>query len=209
MKHEWKKSEKSIYLPKNKPEIIEVPEYKFFSIKGEGNPNSESFSDFIEVLYSLSYGVRMSYKKGMEPEGFYEYTVYPLEGIWDLTEEGRKNYNGVINKNELAFNLMIRQPDFVNEDFANKIIEYTRIKKPHPLLDLVKFESITDGVSIQMLHKGSYDSEPESFSRMEEFAHVNSYRRRFKTHREIYLSDARKVEPDNLKTVLRFQVESV
>jgi hypothetical protein len=207
MKHEWRKKEKEIYLPKVNPEIIEVPAFKFFSIKGEGNPNDDRFREYIEVLYALSYAIKMSPKKGIEPEGYFDYTVYPLEGVWDIKEEAKKSFNGTINKDDLVFTLMIRQPDFVDEDFAQKIIEITKEKKPHELLNYVRFEEITDGYCIQMMHIGSYDDEPESFKRMGGYAESQGLKRLSKTHREIYLSDARKVAPDKLKTILRFQVE--
>jgi hypothetical protein len=208
MKHEWKKTEKHFYLPKNKPELITVPDFKFFTIEGQGNPNDAGFSEYIGVLYSLSYAVKMSSKKGTEPKGYFDYTVYPLEGIWDLSIEARKTYNGTINKNELVFKLMIRQPDFVIESYASAIIEQVKSKKMHPLLDLVRFEEITDGTCIQMMHLGSYDDEPKSFKQMAEFTEQENYVRKIKTHREIYISDARKVSPDKLRTVLRIQVES-
>jgi hypothetical protein len=207
MKHEWKKHEKNIYLPKNKPEVITIPGYKFFTINGEGNPNSESFPEYIGILYSLSYAVKMSPKKGLAPKGYFDYTVYPLEGVWDITKKAKANFNGTINKDDLVFKLMIRQPDFVDEDFANSMIELTKQNKPHPLLEQVKFEKIEDGKCVQMMHLGSYDNELESFKMMEEFAEANKLRRISKIHREIYLSDARKVAPEKLKTVLRFWVE--
>ncbi len=207
MKHEWKKHEKNIYLPKNKPGVITIPEYKFFTINGEGNPNSESFPEYIGVLYSLSYVVKMSPKKGLTPKGYFDYSVYPLEGVWDITEEAKANFNGAINKDDLVFKLMMRQPDFVDEAFANEMIELTRRKKPHPLLEHVRFEKIEDGKCIQMMHLGSYDNEPASFKMMEKFAEANKLRRISKIHREIYLSDARKVAREKLKTVLRFWVE--
>jgi hypothetical protein len=207
MKHEWKKTEKKFYLPKNRPELIRVPRFSFFTIEGTGNPNDDFFGEYIAVLYSLSYGVKMSPKKGIEPVGYYDYTVYPLEGVWDLTEEAKKSFDGTINKNELCFKLMIRQPDFVDSDFAMQIVEQTKKKKPHELLDQIKFEEITEGDSIQMLHLGSYDDEPKSFKLMEEFAKSENYKRKSKTHREIYLSDTRKVSPEKLKTVLRFTIE--
>ena len=207
MKHEWRKKEKGIYLPKNKPEVAEIPAFKYFTIHGEGNPNSESFPEYIGVLYSLSYAVKMSYKKGIEPIGYFDYTVYPLEGVWDINDEAKENYSGVINKDDLIFTLMIRQPDFVDETFAEKILELTKQKKPHPLLDSIKFETITEGTCIQMLHLGSYDNEPESFKIMEKFVKDKGLRRISKIHKEIYLTDARKVVPEKLKTVLRFQVK--
>jgi len=126
MKHEWRKKEKHIYLPKNKPKTVVIPEFKYFTIEGEGNPNGDAFPEYIGVLYSLSYAVKMSYKKGIEPNGYFDYTVYPLEGVWDIKEEAKKNFTDTINKDDLIFKLMIRQPDFIDSDFANKIIELTK-----------------------------------------------------------------------------------
>lgn len=206
MKHEWRKKEKSIYLPKNKPETVDVPTYKYFTISGAGNPNSESFGEYIAVLYALSYAVKMSPKKGIAPEGYFDYTVYPLEGVWDLSEEGKKNYQGVIDKDELVFQLMIRQPDFVDNTFAQEIIALTKEKKAHPLLEEVQFEQITDGRCVQMLHLGPYEEEPASFAQMQEYADEQGLKRLCLTHKEIYLSDARRTAPEKLKTVLRFKV---
>jgi hypothetical protein len=207
MKHEWKKMEKQFYLPKCKPELICIPTLRFFTIEGAGNPNDDFFSEYIGVLYSLSYGVKMSPRSGMAPNGYFDYTVYPLEGVWDLNEEAKKSYDGNFNKNDLVFKLMIRQPNFVDNSFALQVLEQTKKKKPHKLLNHVKFEEITEGECIQMLHEGSFDSEPESFKLMENYAEQENYKRTCKTHREIYLNDARKVSPDKLKTVLRFCVE--
>jgi hypothetical protein len=209
MKHKWKKNEKHFYLPKNKPELISIPKFRFFTIEGSGNPNNDFFAEYIGVLYSLSYGIKMSPKKGIEPKGYFDYTVYPLEGVWDLNEEAKKSFNGTINKNDLVFKLMIRQPDFVESDFALQVLEYTKKKKPHDLLEKVRFEEIIEGDCIQMLHIGSYDDEPASFRIMESFAEQEKYRRKTKTHREIYLSDARKVSPEKLKTVLRVCIEKI
>jgi len=101
---------------------------------------------------------------------------------------------------------MIRQPSFVNPDFASEIMKRTMKKKPHDLLDQVKLQTIKEGKCIQMLHLGSYDNEPESFALMEKFASEQGLIRESKVHREIYLSDARKTAPEKLKTVLRFKV---
>ena len=204
MKHEWRKHEKSLYIPKQKPELITVEEQKFLMINGEGNPNCEDFSERVAVLYSLAYAIRMMPKQGYTPEGYFEYTVYPLEGLWDLTEEGRKS--DTLNKDELLYTIMIRQPDFVTKEVINKAFENVTKKKPHPLLDEVKFDTIKDGLSVQILHVGSYDSESKSFQIMKDFINDNNLEIVSLKHREIYLSDARKVEEEKLKTVLRYIV---
>jgi hypothetical protein len=207
MKHEWKKVEKQYYLPKSQPEHVYIPSFKFFTVEGKGNPNDSFFGEYISVLYSLSYAVKMSQRKNMAPPNFFDYTVYPLEGIWDLNEEGRANYQGTINKHDLIFTLMIRQPDFVTAEYAAMIIEFTKKNKPQRLLQDVKFKEINEGNCVQMLHIGSYDDEPSSFARMKTYTQSQQLTRISMTHHEIYLSDARKVTPDNLKTILRFNVD--
>ncbi len=206
MKHEWKKQEKEYYLPKAKPTAVDIPKFNFFTIAGQGNPNNPFFGEYIKVLYAMSYGVRMSDKGGFAPKGYFEYTVYPLEGVWDISDEAKKKGIKKLDKNTLVFNLMIRQPDFVTKDFFTEVLDRVKKKKPHELLNQLKFEPIHEGKCVQMLHIGSYDDEPESFDIMEEYCTANGLKRKSKTHREIYLSDARKVAKDKLKTVLRFSI---
>lgn len=208
MKQEWRKNEKNIYLPKNKPELIEIPDYQFLTIQGEGHPGSEHFSDCISVLYTLSYALKMSLKK-MEPkpQNYCDYTVYPLEGIWDLNKKAIESYSDKFDKNDLVYKLMIRQPDFITEKYFREVLKITMKKKPHDLLETVIFENIQDGNCVQMLHVGSFDNEAYSFGIMEDFVKNQNKTRSVKTHREIYLSDFRKVPEEKLKTVLRFKVE--
>ena len=207
MKHDWKKSEKQYYAPKNEAVKVHIPAMNFFSIRGEGNPNNPEFGEYISVLYALSYGVKMSPKQGFAPENYFDYCIYPLEGVWDLKEEARVKSMDKLDKDALVFKLMIRQPEFVTPEFAAKVIESISKKKALPLLEQVKFETIVEGDCIQMLHTGSYDDEPASFARMEAFAKAKGLNRKSKIHREIYLSDARKTAPEKLKTILRFKLE--
>lgn len=134
-----------------------------------------------------------------------DYTVYPLEGVWDINDEAKKTYNGVLDKDTLVYDLMIRQPDFLSTEYVDKIVKETKLKKPNPLIDEIKFLEIEEGPCIQMLHLGSYDNEPDSFRQMEAFADEHDLKRKSLLHREIYLSDARKVAAEKLKTVLRFK----
>ncbi|MFC5542905.1 MAG: GyrI-like domain-containing protein [Bacilli bacterium] len=206
-KFEWKKQLKELYLPSTQPTIIDVPTMKFFTIDGKGNPNEKPFQEHIEILYALSYAIRMMPKKGITPEGYYEYTVFPLEGHWDLDEEGRtKDY---LDKNHLVYKLMIRQPDFVTEELFQYARDTVKKKKPNLDVDQVRFETITEGLCVQAMHIGSFDDEWKTFERMESYCAENNVKRAEKTHKEIYISDPRKTAPEKLKTVLRFKVEEV
>jgi len=202
MKYEWRKQDKQIYLPKNKPEVITLPSFHYFSLSGKGNPNNDAYAEAIGVLYSLSYGVKMMPKSGIVPEGYYEYTIFPLEGVWDLSEEGRKKT--ALDKDELLYTIMIRQPDFVTAELANEVIEKVKRKKPNPLLEKAAFSSLEEGLCIQMLHLGPFEEEPHSFARMEQYCSDQGLRRVSHIHKEIYLTDPRRTQPDKFKTVLRF-----
>lgn len=204
MKHDWKKHEKELYLPKAIPVRVVVPEQRFFVLHGQGDPNGEEFSEAIGVLYSLSYAIKMMPKKGETPDGYFDYTVYPLEAVWDQTNAGKASDG--FNKSELIYDLMIRQPEFVTKELAGHVVEAVRKKKPHPLLEKAGFCSIADGLCVQMLHVGPYDEEPVSFEKMDRFCTENGLERTGETHREIYISDARKTAPEKLKTVLRYTV---
>jgi arabinogalactan oligomer/maltooligosaccharide transport system substrate-binding protein len=213
MRHEWRKKEKNIYMPKVTPTLIDMPSLMYFTIEGIGNPNSALFSIDIAALYAMSYAVRMAPKAGIEIENYFEYTVYPLEGMWSLTEQGIKLYNKgePISKlkDYFKYKLMIKQPDFVTEALFDRFKASSYEKTTNDRILDMKLETINEGLSCQMLHVGSYDNEILSFEKMEAYCKDQGYRRLSKDHKEIYLSDARKVAPDKLKTTLRFQIKEV
>ncbi|GIQ68741.1 hypothetical protein DUZ99_14105 [Xylanibacillus composti] len=202
-KVDYKKDFKHLYVPGTSPEILEVGPMPYFILQGEGDPNTEPFAQATEALYSMSYAVKMSYKSDNVPAGYYAYTVFPLEGIWDLIDYAKP----ATDKSNLRYTLMIRQPDFMNEALFTRYLEQTKAKKTNPRLDDIVFSEVADGLSCQMMHIGSYDEEPASFARMEAFCEQQGYVRTSLTHREIYLSDPRKTAPYKRKTVLRFSVE--
>lgn len=206
MKYEWRKNDKELYLPKTKPTLIEIPRMSFFVINGKGNPNTSlSFKQAIGALYSLSYSIKMLPKGGAMPVGYFEYSVFPLEGVWDIDNKDIEYTS--LTKDNLVYSLMIRQPDFVIKSLALDTIEKVKIKKPNNELDNVRFEVIEEGLCVEMMHIGSYDDEQKSFDIMEKFCEKNNLIRLSKTHKEIYISNPRRVSPDKMRTVLRFRVE--
>ncbi|HOQ01978.1 MAG TPA: GyrI-like domain-containing protein [Acetivibrio clariflavus] len=204
-KLDYKKAFKELYLPKNNPSIVDVPAMTFAIIDGQGDPNGEDFALATEALYSFSYSVKMSYKSKDVPKGYYDYTVFPLEGVWDLVDKSKP----ITDKSNFAYSIMIRQPDFLTEELFKRFVNEAKNKKPNVYLEKIRYVTITEGLCCQMLHIGSYDDEPASFEKMEQFCRDNGYERICLKHREIYLSDPRKTEADKLKTVLRFNVRKI
>lgn len=204
-KLDYKKAFKELYLPKNNPSIVDVPAMTFAIIDGQGDPNGEDFALATEALYSFSYSVKMSYKSKDVPKGYYDYTVFPLEGVWDLVDKSKP----ITDKSNFAYSIMIRQPDFLTEELFKRFVNEAKNKKTNAYLDKIRYATITEGLCCQILHIGSYDDEPASFEKMEQFCRDNGYERICLKHREIYLSDPRKTEADKLKTVLRFNVRKI
>lgn len=206
MKYEWKKSEKELYGAKSTPALLNAPEQNYIMISGKGNPNNTDFSERVSVLYSLAYGIKMNYKSMKANDGtssgFNDFSVYPLEGIWQGGASGTK-----LRKEDLEYTIMIRQPDFITKEMVALALEKVKKKKPSPLLDEIFFDSMEDGMCVEVLHIGSFDDEPESFHKMDVFSGQKGLKRSKSWHREIYLNNANRVSADRLKTILRYKVE--
>lgn len=205
MKHEWKKQEKGLYGAKQIPAMITVPMQSYIMISGKGDPNDEDFSNKVAALYALAYAIKMGYKtsaaNAAADKDVHDFSVYPLEGVWKQKQDG-----GLV-KEELEYTIMIRQPDFITENMVGAALEIVKRKKPNPLYDEIRFDTMQDGKCIEILHIGSFDDEPASFGKMTQFAEKNSLKRNESCHREIYLNNAKRVEKSKLKTILRFSVE--
>lgn len=208
MKHEWRKAEKATYIAKNKPVMLEIPEMNFLTITGKGNPNGEDYAQRIAALYPIAYNLRFKLKRGELAGEAFEYTVYPLEGLW--TQEDF-DPNGPLNKDLFVYKMMIRQPyQITKEDFLLAQAE-TLKKSENPFIHEVAFESYTEGKVVQMMHLGPYDNEATSFAIMEDFLTEHGLERQWimdqYVHREIYLTDPRRVPPERYKTTLRLRVK--
>ena len=210
MAFDFKKEYKEFYMPKNKPQIVSVPKATYIAVIGKGNPNEEggAYQKAIGVLYAVAYTLKMSYKTDYRIEGFFEYVVPPLEGFW-----WQDGIDGVDYNDKSTFNWIsvIRLPDFVTEkDFIWAVETATKKKK----LDCSSAEFITidEGLCVQIMHTGPFDNEPETVAIMDRFLEENGYVNDFsesRLHHEIYLSDARKVEPEKWKTVIRHPIRKV
>lgn len=207
---DFKKEYKNLYQPKDEPSIIDVPAMKFITVSGKGNPNTcEAYKNAMDVLYSLSYAIKMSYKNGNAPDGFYEYVVAPLEGFWWMDDE-RFDCLHVTDKSKFCWKVMIRQPEFVTDEYFQVILESVHKKKPEIDLSVARFETITEGLCVQIMHHGIYDDEPANVIKMNEFLEDSKYENDItdtRWHHEIYLGDPRKQTPDKMRTVIRHPVK--
>ena len=207
MPFDFKKEYKEFYMPKGKPEIVTVPKMNYIAVRGKGNPNVEDgeYKKSIELLYGIAYTIKMSKKGDHKIEGYFDFVVPPLEGFW-----WQENIDGIVysHKENFQWISVIRLPDFVTKvDFEWAIEEATRKKKMD--FSKVEFLEIEEGLCVQCLHSGPYDDEPATVAAMDKFIADNGYENDIsdtRRHHEIYLSDARKVAPDKLKTVIRHPI---
>lgn len=226
MAFDYKKEYKEFYLPKNKPGIVEVPPMNYIAVRGKGNPNVEGgeYKKSIGLLYAIAFTIKMSKKGDHQIQGYFDYVVPPLEGFWWQGERrpvdamvrtdragGREDTEGIdlSQKDDFHFISIIRLPDFVTkEDFDWAIEETTRKKKED--FSKVEFLTYDEGLCVQCMHIGPYDDEPATIKVMHDFMTAGGYKldvtdQRF--HHEIYLSDARRVAPEKLRTVIRHPIK--
>ena len=203
---DFKKEYKDLYMPKDKPILIEVPAMKFATVDGRGDPNNNPrYEQAIELLYGLSYTIKMSMKKGSQPEGYFEYVVPPLEGLW-WVDEGEFSLD---KRDNWKWTMMIRQPEFVNEVFFKWACEELAGKKPELPIKKAGFWTFDEGMCVQIMHTGPYSTEPETMMKVDAFIMQEGLRDSLGSggkHHEIYISDPRKSKPESMKTVLRHPV---
>ena len=208
MAFDFKKEYKEFYLPKDKPELIQVPPMHYVAVRGEGDPNlpGGAYQRAIGVLYAVAYTLKMSYKTDHRIAGFYDYVVPPLEGFWQQKGGGLMDYG---RKEDLQWISVIRLPDFVTEKDLKWAVG-TAAEKKKLDCSAAEFLTVEEGLCVQCMHLGPYDDEPETVARMEAFLEEKgcetdlTHRR---LHHEIYLSDARRVPPERWKTVIRHPVK--
>ena len=215
MPFDYKKEYKEFYMPKNVPSIVTVPKMNYIAVRGSGNPNDEDgeYKQAIGLLYGSAFTIKMSKKGDHRIDGYFDYVVPPLEGFWWQGDGGTSDGNSVIdyaNKDEFKWISLIRLPDFVTEEDFEWAVKEATVKKKSDF-SKVEFYTYDEGLCVQCMHIGSYDDEPATVDRMHKYMEEQGYvlditDKRY--HHEIYLSDARRVAPEKLKTVIRHPIKS-
>lgn len=210
MAFDFKKEYKEFYLPPKKPVIVTVPAMNFVAVRGKGDPNDPDgdYKAAISLLYGIAYTIKMSCKGDHKIDGFFEYVVPPLEGLWQQPDVDGVDF---AHKESFEWVSMIRLPEFVTpEVFEWAREEATRKKKMD--FSRVEFFHYEEGLCVQCMHVGSYNDEPETLRQMDEFAAGQGYAVDFsdqRRHHEIYLSDPNKTAPEKCKTVLRHPIRKI
>ncbi len=205
-KLDYKKEYKDLYMPPKTPVKILVPHMNFIMVDGRGDPSSHEYQAAIAVLYALSFTIKMSKLSGKQPGGYFEYVVPPLEGLW--SSEGAFDFN---KRDKWRWTSMIRQPEFVTQEFFEWAKAETARKKPDIDVSAARLEGFNEGLCVQMMHIGPYSEEPETVAQLHEFIErqgLIDMTGDIRRHHEIYLGDPRKTAPYKLKTVLRLPVDN-
>ena len=204
MAFDYKKEYKEFYLPSRTPSIVTVPAMNFLAVRGQGDPNEEdgAYKQALELLYTVAYTIKMSKMGKHQLEGYFDYVVPPLEGLW--WQEG---IHGVdyARKKDFQWISLIRLPEFVTKEVFDWAIREATEKKQQDF-SKVEFFSWEEGLCVQCMHLGPYDGEGETIRAMERCAEEQGYildQSEHRRHHEIYLSDVRRCRPERLKTVIR------
>lgn len=182
--------------------MLRVPPLRYLMIDGHGDPNTAAeYRRALETLYPVAYKLKFASKRELERD----YVVPPLEGLWwadDMT-----SFTSARDKSAWHWTLMLLVPDWVPDDMVDAAVEAATAKAPQDGLALLRLETLDEGDCVQTLHVGSYDDETPVLARMHDEVIPGHGMRPRGTHHEIYLSDARRVAPEKLRTILRQPVE--
>ena len=208
MTFDYKKEYKEFYLPPKKPVITDIPEMNYIAVKGKGNPNEPDgeYKKAINLLYGISFTIKMSYKGSHRIEGYFPYVVPPLEGLWWQDGMTGIDYS---HKENFRWISMIRLPEFVTKEEFNWAVWEAEEKKQTDFSP-AEFFTYHEGLCVQCMHVGSYDEEPATLRKMDDFLSKSGYQPDFsgeRLHHEIYLSDPRRTTPEKLKTVIRHPIK--
>ena len=206
-KFDFKKEYKNLYSSKQKPALVDIPPFKFIMIDGKGKPKGENYQNAMQILYSITYTIKMSKKENNLINGYYEYVVPPLEGLWCL-EDNKYNFN--ISKDKWLWTSMIAQPNFVTKEIFDWALNECKTKKTNLNFSKVRFETFCEGLCVQAMHIGPYDEEYKTISKIDNFIKDNNLKNitnNIKKHHEIYLSDPRRTASNKLRTILRIPVQ--
>ena len=204
-KVDFKKELKHLYQPSAKEfAVVDVPSMQFLMVDGHGDPNTaQEYKDAIEALYAVAYRIKFASKRELGRD----YVVPPLEGLW--WAEQMETFTTARDKSAWDWTMMIMQPGWITGEMFDGANEQVQKAKNLPALPKLRLEAYQEGLSVQILHIGSYDDEEPTLNQMHEiFIPERGLQMRGK-HHEIYLSDARKVAPDRLRTVLRQPVARI
>lgn len=206
-KFDYKKEYKEFYLPPKTPGIITIPEINYLSVQGKGDPNEPEgeYKAAVGMLYAIAFTIKMSGRAGHKMDGYFSYVVPPLEGLWKMAGNVPIDY---AHKENFEWRAMIRLPEFVTKEEFDWAIGEAAAKKGQDF-SKVEFFTYDEGLSVQCMHIGSYDGEPETIRLMREYVAKQGYREDFsggRLHHEIYLSDPRRVAPEKLRTVIRHPI---
>ncbi|APU16869.1 MULTISPECIES: GyrI-like domain-containing protein [Actinoalloteichus] len=197
-KTDFTKSLDSYQAKRGEFRIVAVPDLQYLMIDGHGDPNTApAFAEAVEALYPVAYKLKFASKR----DHGRDYVVTPLEGLWWATD--MDSFTTTRDKSRWDWTLMIMTPDWIDQDmFAAAVAQVDKKKRPARLGE-IRLETLSEGRCVQTLHVGSFDDETELLTRMhDEFIPANGLRMVAK-HHEIYLSDARRVAPEKLRTILR------
>ncbi|WP_420642450.1 GyrI-like domain-containing protein [Candidatus Leptofilum sp.] len=203
-KTDFKKTLKHLYNPSKKEfTVVDVPAMQFLMVDGRGTPGvAQAYQDALEALYAVAYKIKFASKKGLDKD----YTVPPLEGLW--WAEDMDSFTVARDKSKWEWTMMIMQPEWITPEMFANACDIVQKQKAPAALSKLRLESYAEGLSVQIMHIGSYDDEGPTLHKLHhEFMPANGYDFNGK-HHEIYLSDPRRIAPEKLKTVLRQPVVS-
>jgi hypothetical protein len=189
---------KSLYHPSTSHvEVVEIPPLPVLALDGRGSPGSPEHIAASETLFALSYTIKFLLEQQIEG---LEYMVMPLEGLWWTGDDADWHQAPDTNR---FWRLLMVQPEEVTDAMVEQARSIVGQQRPDLKLAEVRFETFHEGRSAQLLHIGPYADEGPAVERIFTWIKENGGTK-VGTHHELYLDDAGRAQPQQLRTILRY-----
>lgn len=173
-------------------------DFNYMTISGEWHPEwSKVFNNAVQLLEWLSFTMKFRLKND-PPQGFFDYNMPPAETVW-------KNMDKKPELRKRKVSLPI--PNYISED---RVVNTWRIAqaKTEEKLPQVKFTKWKKKDTIQILQVWAYGKSKRTVNKLHSYAKKNNLEIKSE-YQEIYLNDMRRTKPENLETIIRYDVKKL
>jgi hypothetical protein len=190
------RADATYYTASTTPELVQIGPVQVLGLEGRGEPGGTAHLEAIKVLYAVADGVRV-----LAAGSTTEFRIPPLEGLW-WVEDDRPPLE--VPREEWRWHLLLRIPETVEVDWVEHARETAGDKAGHA--QLIR---LSEGLCIQALHRGPYETEPETIARIDALMEEQKLTINGR-HHEIYLTPVtEQPPPERIETILRHPVRPV
>ncbi|BBM89787.1 hypothetical protein COTS27_01495 [Spirochaetota bacterium] len=186
------------YTASNQPAIVELGEYDFIRIKGQGKTLGAEFINKVNALFFFNKVIQQICKR--------QEIVFSIPKLEIMRWVEGNAFQEQVDEDEWHWILLIRKYNFITAEMIEEARDYCVRKKNFIIAESIVTEHVKIGKCVSIMHYGKIGSEIYSIKELRKYLSFNNLKESGFYH-EVHLSYPRKVIPENMKVILRQPVE--